>query len=275
MFDRLWYRRRGVMHPWAAHVACAGEDYLRSERTSLNVPAPEVEEQVQALATGAAPALQWLRTIEWRHVCAINCDRFDSEHPITNWIRTLSDSAVMALIRENSYWLRNAALADRICRRRLDLLTGDDTARAFLGQLLSPGSRPSGRHRPTSGPQFAPSMLCAALEMAQAQARADQVLWGGVREAATDHATWREVGAAFLRRVDGGDAPYVLRLTSRQVISHLGRHLVIVRPANEDRTRWVCIDDPGWPRASAVALLAARWKVSKGWMLKKLRPEKP
>src|SRR5262245_46872296 len=29
--------------------------------------------------------------------------------------------------------------------------------------------------------------------------------------------------------------------------SHLGRHLVVVRPTNDDHTRWVCIDDLCWP----------------------------
>jgi hypothetical protein len=234
-----------------------------------------VEQQVEQIPPEAPPALHWLRIIIGRHVCAFNCHQFDQGHPVTRWIGMLSDPVVMALIRENAYWLRNGAVTDRICRRRLELLTGDATARAFLGQLLSASPQPSKRHRPTSGPRFASSILREALETAEAQAREDQALWRRVREAGPDSVTLGEVGEAFLRRQYGRDAPDAPRSTPAQVTKHLGRHRVLVRPVNDDRTRWVCIDDPGWPRASVVALVAARWRVSKGWMLKKVMRRTP
>lgn len=255
--------------------------------------------------------------ITCRHMAAWNCERFDrkrtesrplspeeaqergldpsgdswadftvaEEHPVTSWIRTLSDSVVIALIRENPYWLRNAAIADRIFRWRRDLLDGSNlaahqVAKACLDQLAGHSVR---RGRPSVGPQFSAEALREAFETVEARMRQDREAWLAVREEHSDKASLLTIGAAFLRRCPGWDSPEAEQwqsqagyrvlgnLTPDQTVQHLARHLLIVHDTNDDKGRWVVIDDDGWPRAAAVALLAARWKTSKGWVLKTTR----
>ena len=86
--------------------------------------------------------------------------------------------------------------------------------------------------------------------------------------------TLLRLGEVFWQRVHGWDTDTIkalgrnLALTPDQVVMHLGQLLVIVRDSKNDKSRWVTIDDEGWPRASTVAYLAARWKVERGWILK-------
>jgi len=289
----------------AAAISAAAEAYLRSERRGFNMPEPEVEAAVRAIPDDAPVWLQTLAgrgitnirasAIAWRHIAAGNCHSFErekyedrpvdenttktikveDEDAINTWIRTQPDAVVMALIRENALWLRNAAVADRICRWRLQTLDGDTVAQAFLRQLAGHQSR---KGHPQAGPRFPSLQLRQAIEAVEADRGTERELWLKVREESDAKATLLGIGETWWWRKHGWDAARVawwkdngrrsLKLTGDQAVMHLGRHLVIVRDTNDDR--WVVIDDEGWPRAVAVALLAARWKVSKGWVLKKL-----
>jgi hypothetical protein len=170
-------------------------------------------------------------------------------------------------------------VADRVCQWRLALVNGDG-AGAYLAQLAGATARAG---RPAAGPRFPAASIRGALEAVEAERRAEAETWRTVRGALGGKATLLDVGAAWWRRVHGWDSDVMTawerergwslpELTKDQLVMHLGGHLVVVRDVNDDRSRWVTIDDDGWPRGAAVALLAARWKVSKGWVVKAARP---
>jgi hypothetical protein len=273
----------------------------------VNVLEPEVEEAVACIADDADPELLRLRdglagslnasSFTWRQIAAMNCHRFDrkreknvplgagrtktvtakEEHPVNRWIRTLSGDVVLAMVRESPLWLRNGAVADRICRWCIDLVGHDPTAskaaRQFLERLAGGGH--GRRGRPTIGPRFPARDLWGAVEAVEAQRRAERDTWLLVRREASAKTTLLSLGEVFWRRVHGWDSAtikglerHLPNLTKDQVVMHLAQHLVIVRDTKNDPSRWVVIDDKGWPRASAIALLAARWDVEKGWILK-------
>jgi hypothetical protein len=307
LVDTLWYLDKTRLRPEAEAVAEAVESYLLSERKGLNVPEREVEEAVAGIADDADPELLLLRygltgplrasSFTWRLISANNCHRFDrrrekdirlgkgrtktvtgkEEHPVSRWIRTLADDVVMALIREHPLWLRNAAVADRICKWRIDLLGDDLVARESARQLLEylAGGGHGRRGRPSIGPRFPARDLWTSVKAVEAHRRAERQTWLRVREGARANATLLRLGEAFWQRVHGWDPDSIkalgrnaFTLTNEQVVMHLGHLLVIVRDPKNTPGRWVAIDDEGWPRASTIALLAARWKVEKGWILK-------
>ncbi len=303
--DRLWYGDKTQLNADAEAIAKAAEEYLLSEARGLGVPEPEVEEAVRSISDDASPWLQSLAgrdvgpvrasAITWRHIAAQNCHQFEraryedrpvgddgrttksvkvsDEDDVNAWIRKQSDAVVMGLIRENALWLRNAAVADRICQWRLDMSP-------YLRELagLKAGK---GRGRPEAGPRFPSGMLHEAFLTIEREHQHQRNLWCAVREGAGS-APLLELGAEWWRQLHGWDRVTVaawerkagsalFQLTPEQAVKHLASHLVIVRDANDDRTRWVTIDDNGWPRAAAVALCAARCRVSKGWLLKRIR----
>jgi hypothetical protein len=45
---------------------------------------------------------------------------------------------------------------------------------------------------------------------------------------------------------------------------HLGQLLLVVK--DRDDKDYVVIDEEAWPRAEALALLSARWQVSRRWI---------
>ena len=309
-FDALWYLDKTKLRPEAEAVARAVDDYLLSEKKGLNVPEPEVEEAIAEIVDDADPELLRLRDgltgsvrasrFTWRQISAQNCHRYErrktkdiklgpnrtktvtakEEHPINRWIRALPDDVAMALIREHPQWLRNAAVADRICKWRIDILGDDSTAKEaakrFLEQLAGGGH--GRRGRPTIGPKYPARDLWNAVKTVEANRLTDRKVWLRVREEAGARLGLLALGKVFWWRVNGWDANSIrasgrdLDLTDDQAVMHLGRLLVIVRDTKNDRGRWVTIDDEGWPRASAIALLSARWKVEKGWILKQ-RPK--
>lgn len=315
--DPLWYLDQAKLRPEAEALVGAVDDYLLSERKGLNVPDPEVEEAVAAIADDADPELLRLRdgltgslrasAFTWRQISAQNCHRYDrrrtkdvklgpnrtktvtakEEHPVNAWIRALSDAVVMALIREHPQWLRNAGVADRICKWRIDLLADDpkisEPARGLLEQLAGRGF--GRRGRPNRGPRFPRRDLWNAVVVTEARQRVHHETWLRVRAEADDNTGLLRLGSVFWWRAHGWTEETLKpfgrdfgTLTDDQIMMHLGQHLVIVRDTKNDRSRWVVIDDEGWPRASAIALLASRWKVERGWILKqkpKDRSKKP
>jgi hypothetical protein len=304
--DRLWYRSRAELNAEASAVARAVDDYLLEESNGLNVPDPKVGKAVAAIADTADAEVLRLRDglkgllraspFTWRLISAQNCHLYErrrtkdlklgpnrtktvtakEEHPVNRWLRTLSDDVVMAFIREHPQWLRNAAVADRICQWRIDLLSNDPTKRESARQLLEhlAGRSDGRRGRPSTGPRFPARDLGGAVEEVEAQQRIKRETWLRVREEMGAKISLLKLGEVFWQRVHGWDLDsskeWGLALTRDQAVMHLGRHLVIITQRSGDEIRWVAIDDDGWPRASAVAWLAARWKVSKGWVLKKL-----
>jgi hypothetical protein len=194
--------------------------------------------------------------------------------PVTAWLQGQSDAVVLGLISENPLWLRSPAIADRVCRWRCQLLASDlpawESARANLDQLAG---RRGARGRPAAGPAAAPADIRAAVTRVEAQNRAERETWGRVREELPDGAALTEVGRAWLLRLWDWDAHPRLReqkIRPEHVTAHLVRHLVIVGTSRGTTRRWIVIDDNGWPRVAAVALLAARWDVSPAWVLKRL-----
>ena len=237
-----------------------------------------------------------LRDIRWRHMVAEHCHLFERrrvesrpipgepdktidveaapEHPVNTWLRSLSDSVIMGLIRENPHWLRNAAVADRICARRFALLKGNADARKLLRQLTISSVVGAARGRP-SGPRAAAPARQGAMSRYEKEARGTRAAWLGLR-ADNPGVGLIELGRRTLRRLDGWDSPEVeewsarrrfdpyRKLTEPQLLMHLGQLLLVVK--DRDDKDYVVIDEEAWPRAEALALLSARWQVSRRWI---------
>jgi hypothetical protein len=194
------------------------------------------------------------------------------------WIREQSDTFVVALIREHPMWLRNPAVADRVSLWRYKMVSEDDEAASrWLKHIASRYVLTGSRGRPTRGPRHPVEVLRITMDAVLKQRRRERDVWLTARQG-IDSSSLLEVGQAFWRQLNGWTREHVSRsgrrwaipsLEREPLIQHLSRNLVIVRDTSDDETRWVVIDDDGWPRAAAVSLLAARWKVSKGWVLKK------
>lgn len=203
------------------------------------------------------------------------------EHHINIWIASLSDAVVLALIRENPHWLRNAAVADRLCAWRQDLARGDRRkaeARALLKQLAEP-TAPAARRGARPYSRVAAEARREVIDSIEADARKIRSEWLHIR-ANNPEAELAALGALFLRRLNGWAAPdpsiyspesKVARGATLdpqwdepQLLWRLAEQLLIVK--DRDNKNYVVIDEGTWPRSRALALVSERWRVSKRWL---------
>jgi hypothetical protein len=308
--DPLWYyKHRDGFLPFAVRLIAACEKQLAFEAEIFHtLPEPEVEEATQLIPddpnADAWDEMQMFRGILARHGVATACHTYprrrmgdvpvegrsdmtktvelEPEHPVNAWLRSVSDEVILGLIRENPLWLRSPAIADRLAQHRERLNRGDRNSRRFLQRLASPSPVP-GRGRP-SGPRIvsAASVRQWALSNYERQARDVRTVWLTLRAENPDDRLG-DLGRRFVQHLKGWRDPEALErwtkrmrrpppfseLTEPQLLRHFADALPIVK--DRDDKNYVRIDEDTWPRARSLALLAARWRVSKRWLRRGLK----